>query len=111
MLWLLLYCSSLIRPGAANDPVYFCSRYTYDNPSLQDCSRALAALPQADPFWRYYAEPQLQVAPPVYDWLGWTDQRPATFRQRVVQVPRFWSSGKQARLLLSIRTITSKDAF
>lgn len=102
LLWLVLHCSILIRLGAANDPAYFCSRYTYDNPGLQDCSHALGALPRVDPYYRYYVEPQLDVTPPTYDWLGWEDQRPPTFRQNIVQVPKLWSSGKQAWLDLPI---------
>ena len=70
----------------------------YNNPGLQDCSHALAALPQVDRFYRYYVEPQLETAPPRYDWQGWADERPVTFQQKVVQVPKFWSSGKLARL-------------
>ena len=76
LLWLVLHCSFLIRLGAADDPDYFCSRYVYDSPGLQDCSRALAALPRVDRFYRYYIEPQLDVAPPIYEWLGWEDGRP-----------------------------------
>ena len=102
LLLLVLHCSILIRLGAANDPVYFCSRYFYDSPGLQDCSHALAALPRVDRFYKYYVEPQLDVAPPVYDWSGWADQRPTTFRQKVVQVPKLWSSGKQAWLDIPI---------
>ena len=86
---LALYCSILIRLGTALDPVYFCSRHIYDSPGLLDCSHALAALPRANPLWRYYIEPQVEAAPPVYDWLGWVDQRPPTLRQRVIQIPKF----------------------
>ena len=95
LLWLVLHCLFLIRLGAANDPVYFCSRYIYGTPDLQDCSHALAALPRVDSNYRLYVEPQLEVAPPIYDWSGWADSRPAPFRQKVVQVPKFWSCGKQ----------------
>ena len=102
LLCLVLHCSNLIRLGTASGPVFFCSRHVYDSPGLLDCSDALAALPRADSFWRYYVEPQLEVVPPVYDWLGWADLRPATFRQKITQVPKFWSSGKQACLDLAI---------
>ena len=98
VLCLVLHCLILVQLGTANDPVYFCSGHLYDNPSLQDCSHALAALPQVDPFWRYHVEPQIEVAPPEYDWLGWADQRPSTFRQKIAQIPKFWSSGKQIYL-------------
>ena len=98
LLCLVLHCSIFVQFGNADDPVYFCSRHFYDNPGLQDCSHALATLPRADPFWRYHVEPQLEVAPPGYNWLGWADQRPATFRQKIAQTPKFWSSGKQVYL-------------
>lgn len=65
---------------------------------MQDCSHALAALPRADRDYSYYFEQQLETAPPESDWQGWTDDRPIAFRKKVVQVPRFWSYGKQACL-------------
>ena len=102
LLYLVLHCSILFRLGTANDPVYFCSRQIYDSPGLQDCSHALAALPRADPFWKYYIEPQLDAAPPVYNWLGWQDPRPASLRRKINQVPKFWSSGKLVRCVLEM---------
>ena len=99
---LLLHCSILVQLGTAIDPIYFCSRDIYDNPALQDCSQALAALPRVDGFWRYHVEPQLEVAPPEYDWLGWADRRPASFRQKIAQIPKFWSTGKQVYFDLPI---------
>ena len=96
LLWLLLHCCIIVPMIAAGKAALFCSRDIYDNPGLQDCSRALAALPQADRFYRYYVEPQLGATPPQYDWEESMDERPVTFRQKIVQVPKVWSSGKQA---------------
>ena len=70
----------------------------YGSPAMQDCSHTLAALPPADPFYRYYLEPQLETTPPKFDWQGWTDERPKKFQRKVVQVPKFWSYGKPGSL-------------
>ena len=67
----------------------------YDNPGLQDCLQTLATLPHADRLYRYYIEPQLETAPPESDWQSWADERPSPLRQKLVQVPKFWSHGKQ----------------
>lgn len=60
---------------------------------MPDCARALAALPHADGYYRYYVEPQVETAPPEADWQGWTDERPEQLQRKVVQVPKFWSYG------------------
>lgn len=77
---------------------YFCSKAVYNSPVMQDCAHALAALPQADEYFRYYVEPQLETAPPEADWQGWIDERPVGFQRKVIQVPKFWSYGKHACL-------------
>lgn len=70
----------------------------YNSPVMRDCSYALTALPEADEHYRYYIEQQLQSAPPDSDWHGWNDDRPIQQRAKIVQVPKVWSFGKQARL-------------
>lgn len=65
---------------------------------MQDCSHTLAIFPQADGFYRYFFEQQLETAPSDSDWQGWKDERPGSLRHNVVQVPKFWSYGKQACL-------------
>ena len=65
---------------------------------MQDCAHVLAALPQADDFYRYYVEPQLETAPPGADWQGWIDGRPLPFQRKLIQVPKLWSFGKHACL-------------
>lgn len=82
----------------------------YDSPVMQDCSQALAALPQADRFYRYYIEQQLETAPPESDWQGWTDERPSSFRMKLVQIPKFWSYGSCNLALLSYVEGNSKTA-
>lgn len=95
---LLFHYLLLVPLTAASGSSYFCSREIYNRPFIQDCFYALAALPQADPSYRYYFEQQLDTAPPESDWEGWTDDRPSFWRKKVVQVPKFWSYGKQACL-------------
>lgn len=94
LIWLLLRCTILVQIVAASGSSYFCSRNIYDSPVIQDCSHALAALPQADEFYRYYIEQQLQAAPPDSDWESWKDERPISFRRNLVQVPKYWSHGE-----------------
>ena len=96
--WLLYYCLMLFLRVVTSGSSYFCSRNMYDSPVMQDCSHALATLPPADEFYRYYIEQQLKTAPPESDWQGWRDERPTIYRRKVIQVPKFWSHGKQACL-------------
>lgn len=96
MIWLVLHFSILARSAVASGSSYFCSGFIYDRPSSQDCVYALATLPRADPNSRYYVEPQLGTNPAEPDWQGWKDERPKPFKQRMVQIPKFWSHGEQA---------------
>lgn len=60
----------------------------------QDCHDALRILPTADLFDRYFVEQQLTTGPQQADWSSWSDIRPETLRQKIVQTPKFWSYGK-----------------
>ena len=91
LLWLLLRCTILVQLVAARGSSYFCSKNIYDSPLIQDCSHALAALPQADGFYRYFIEQQLQAAPPEYGWESRKDERPISQQRNLVQVPKYWS--------------------
>ena len=107
--WLALRCSLLFQLVAVGGSSLFCSRDIYDSPDLHDCSQALATLPQADQFYRYYLEPQLATIPPALDWQGWIDERPPIVRQKIVQVPKIWSCGEQTFSCIQRYPIHSMD--
>ena len=96
--WLLVQNLVLLSWVVESRSSYICSKAVYNSPVIQDCTHALAALPQADEYYRYYVEPQLETAPPEADWRGWVDERPFRFQRKVIQVPKFWSYGKHACL-------------
>ena len=96
LVWLVLHCSVLVILAAASNSLLFCSRNIYGSPIPEDCSHALTALPQAENYFRYYVEPQLETTGPDFDWEGWADERPPDIRRGVVQIPKFWSFGKRA---------------
>lgn len=96
--WFLFHCLVLLPLVAASGSSYFCSKSIYDSPDMRDCSYALAAVPQADGFLRYYIEQQLATGPPDFNWRDWKDERPSPFQTNKVQVPKFWNYGKEACL-------------
>ena len=96
--WLLIQILVLFPWVVESRSSYFCSKAVYNSPLMPDCAHALAALPRADDYYRYYVEPQLETAPPEADWQGWIDERPSQFQRKVIQVPKFWSYGKHACL-------------
>lgn len=109
LLWLLLHFSVRL-PLLVAGSSYFCGKNTYDSPDIRDCSYALAALPQADGFYRYYIEQQLATVPPQFDWQGWKDERPSYIKRSPIQVPKFWSYGSCNLALLSYVEGKSKTA-
>ena len=67
-----------------------CSKQIYGSPRLHSCQQALAWLPR-DVVIRYFVEQQLRPAPGT-NWLAYVDPRPPSTRQKIVQVPKWWSS-------------------
>ena len=96
--WLLIQIPVLFSWAVECHSSYFCSKAAYNSPIIPDCAHALAALPQADEYYRFYVEPQVETAPPKADWQGWIDERPLQYQRKVIQVPKFWNYGKHACL-------------
>lgn len=76
--------------------VAFCSRNIFGDPSYDDCTVGLSALPQDDRF-RFFAEQQLRTALPLANWDAVIDPRPFLARQEVMQIPKWWNHSKRDR--------------
>ena len=93
---LLILAVISIQLGTTHALVFFCSRNNYGMPLAQDCYETLQSFPSADQLYRYFVEQELRPSVPEADWNEWIDPRPPNFRQKVEQVPKFWSSGTHA---------------
>ena len=92
--WLIFLCVLLLQTVSTKGSAFFCSKGIFGVPALADCYQALDSLPTTDHFLRYFIEDQLATAPPQADWPAWSDSRPIRERQKSIQVPKFWASGK-----------------
>ena len=66
-----------------------CSRHIYGTPRVSSCEAALVALPR-DTIVQYFVEQQLRRQPGT-NWVAFADPRPPGQKQRVVEVPKWWS--------------------
>jgi len=70
----------------------------YGFPVHSDCTKVLSKLPQ-DEAVHFFAEQQLRTVAPRADWPPFEDPRPWKQQQSVVQIPKWWSHGKDASIL------------
>ncbi len=93
---LALFCILLIEIIPVRASLFYCSKAIYGVPAQQDCQEVLSTLPAADLFYRYFVEQQLSTGLPQADWTHWSDRRPLGLRQKIIQVPKFWSYGEDS---------------
>ena len=67
-----------------------CNRQVYGSPEIQSCETALVAMPR-DRIVQYFVEQQLRRQPGT-NWVAFADPRLPGQKQKVVQVPKWWSS-------------------
>ena len=77
---------SQFPPTTANG---ICSQRIFGNPRQLSCEAVLVGIPQ-DTVIQYFVEQQLRRQPGT-NWVGFGDPRPPSLKQKVVEVPKWWS--------------------
>ena len=66
-----------------------CSRQIFGTPQQSSCEAALVGLPR-NTMLQYFVEQQLRRQPGT-NWVAFADPRPPSQKQKVVEVPKWWS--------------------
>lgn len=86
-IWLLLIKIYSIQAAE------YCSHGSYGRPAPADCVRLISRLPN-DKIIRFFVEQDLRTAPPQANWIGFADPRQSGYKQKIMQLPKWWSEGE-----------------